>query len=214
MKIRWLGHSSFLVTADDGTRIITDPYGVYPDLHYAQIEESADVVVLSHKHGDHFGGKVRGNPRLVTGGGQKKEKGIEFKGIEVYHDTSKGSQRGPNTVFCFTVNRVRLCHLGDLGHLLSGPETAEIGQVDVLMIPVGGFYTIDASTASKICDQIKPKVIIPMHYRNDKCSFPISGADEFLKGKANVKRLNTSDLELKGGQLSQATEIVVLQHAM
>jgi len=214
MKIRWLGHSSFLITADDGTRIITDPYGVYPALHYAQIEESADVVLVSHKHGDHFGGKVRGNPRLVTGGGQKKVGSIEFKGVEVYHDTSKGSQRGPNTVFCFTVNGVRLCHLGDLGHLLSGPEIAEIGQVDVLMIPVGGFYTIDASTASKICDQIKPKVIIPMHYKNDKCSFPISGVDEFLKGKANVKRLNTSDLELKGGQLPQATEIVVLKHAL
>jgi L-ascorbate metabolism protein UlaG (beta-lactamase superfamily) len=112
------------------------------------------------------------------------------------------------------VNGVRLCHLGDLGHLLSGPEIAEIGPVDVLMVPVGGFYTIDASTASKICDQIKPKVIIPMHYRNDKCSFPISGVDEFLKGKANVKRLNTSDLELKAGQLSQETEIVVLRHAL
>ena len=214
MKIRWLGHSSFLITADDGTKIITDPYGVYPDLHYAQIEESADVVVLSHKHGDHFGARVKGNPKLVTGGGQKKVGSIEFKGIEVYHDTSKGSQRGPNTVFCFTVIGVRLCHLGDLGHLLSGPEIAEIGQVDVIMIPVGGFYTIDASTASKICDQIKPKVIIPMHYKNDKCSFPISGVDEFLKGKANVKGLNTSDLELKGGQLPQATEIVVLKHAL
>jgi len=214
MKIRWLGHSSFLITADDGTRIITDPYGVYPDLHYAQIEESADIIVLSHKHGDHFGAKVKGNPKLVTGGGPKKVGSIEFKGVEVYHDTSKGSQRGPNTVFCFTVNGVRLCHLGDLGHLLSGPEIAEIGPVDVLMVPVGGFYTIDASTASKICDQIKPKVIIPMHYRNDKCSFPISGVDEFLKGKANVKRLNTSDLELRGGQLPQATEIVVLKHAL
>ena len=214
MKIRWLGHSSFLVTADDGTRIITDPYGAYPDLHYAQIEGPADVVLVSHKHGDHFGARVKGNPRLVTGGGQKKEKGIEFKGVEVYHDTSQGSQRGTNTVFCFTVNGVRLCHLGDLGHLLSGPEIAEIGPVDVLMVPVGGFYTIDASTAGKICDQIKPKVIIPMHYRNEMCSFPISGVDEFLKGKANVKRLNTSDLELKAGQLPQETDIVVLKHAM
>jgi L-ascorbate metabolism protein UlaG (beta-lactamase superfamily) len=112
------------------------------------------------------------------------------------------------------VNGVRLCHLGDLGHLLSGPETAEIGQVDVLMVPVGGFYTIDAVAASKICEQIKPKVIIPMHYRNDKCSFPISEVEDFLKGKANVKRLNTSDLELMAGQLPQATEIVVLKHAM
>jgi L-ascorbate metabolism protein UlaG (beta-lactamase superfamily) len=79
MKIRWLGHSAFLITADDGTRIITDPYGVYPDLQYAQIEGPAEIVVVSHKHGDHFGAKVKGNPKLVTGGGEKKEKGIEFK---------------------------------------------------------------------------------------------------------------------------------------
>jgi L-ascorbate metabolism protein UlaG (beta-lactamase superfamily) len=214
MKIRWLGHSAFLITADDGTKIITDPYGNFPDLHYAQIEGPADVVVVSHKHGDHFGAKVRGNPRLVSGGGEKKEKGIEFKGVEVYHDTSKGSQRGPNTVFCFSVDGVRLCHLGDLGHLLSGPDIAKIGQVDVLMIPVGGLYTIDAAEATKICEQVKPKVIIPMHYSNDKCSFPISGVEDFLKGKANVKRLNTSDLELKAGQLPQTTEIVVLKHAL
>jgi len=214
MKIRWLGHASFLITAADGTRIITDPYGVFPDLHYAQIEETADIVVVSHKHGDHFGAKVKGNPKMVMGGGRKKVGNIEFKGVDTYHDTEKGSQRGANTVFCFTVDEVRLCHLGDLGHLLSGPEIAEIGQVDVLMIPVGGFYTIDAATASKICNQLKPKVIIPMHCSNDKCAFPITGVDDFLKGKANVKRLNTSDLELKGGQLPRETEIIVPKHAL
>ena len=214
MKIRWLGHSAFLITADDGTRIITDPYGVYPDLHYAQIEGPADIVVVSHKHGDHFGAKVKGNPKVVSGEGKKNERGIEFNGIEVYHDASKGSQRGPSTIFCFTVNGVRLCHLGDLGHPLSGPEIAEIGQVDVLIIPVGGFYTIDAATATKICDQIKHRVIIPMHYKNDKCNFSISGVEDFLKGKENVKRLNTSDLELTMGQLPRETEIVVPKHAL
>ncbi len=214
MKIRWLGHSSFLITAADGTRIITDPYGVYPDLHYAPIEETADIMILSHKHGDHFGGKVKGNPKMITGGGNKKAGNIEFKGVGTYHDTSRGSQRGENTVFCFAVDGVKLCHMGDLGHQLSGPEVAEIGQVDVLMIPVGGFFTIDAATASKVCDQIKPKMIIPMHYRNDKCAFPITGVEDFLKGKANVKRLNTSDLELKAGQLPQTTEIVMLKHAL
>jgi len=214
MKIRWLGHAAFLITADDGTRIITDPYGKFPDFNYAPIEGPADILVVSHKHGDHFGAKVKGNPKVVSGGGKKKEKGIEFNGIEVYHDTSKGSQRGSNTIFCFIVNGVKLCHLGDLGHLLSGPEIAEIGQVDVLMIPVGGFYTIDAATATKICDQIKPSVIIPMHYRNDKCAFPISEVDDFLEGKANVKRLNTSDLELRAGQLPSVTETVVLKHAL
>ena len=214
MKIRWLGHSCFLITAADGTRIITDPYGVYPDLHYTQIEETAEIVVVSHKHGDHCGGKVKGNPKQVAGGGKKKVGNIEFKGVDTYHDTSKGSQRGSNTVFCFTVEGIRLCHMGDLGHILAASEVAEIGEVDVLMIPVGGFYTIDAVTASKVCEQVKPRVIIPMHYRNDGCAFSITGVEDFLKGKGNVKKLNTTDLELKAGQLPLATEIVVLKHAL
>lgn len=214
MKVKWLGHASFLITADDGTRIITDPYGDYPGLSYEPIDEAADIVVVSHKHGDHFGAKIKGNPVMVTGAGKKEVGRIEFKGLETYHDTSRGSERGPNTVFCFTVDGLRICHLGDLGHQLSDPEIAEIGQVDILMVPVGGFFTIDAGTATGICDRIRPRVIIPMHYKTDKCTFPISGVDEFLKGKSGVKRPDSSEVELKLEQLPEAAEIVVLRHAL
>jgi L-ascorbate metabolism protein UlaG (beta-lactamase superfamily) len=214
MKIKWLGHASFLITAADGTKIITDPFGDYPGLSYAPISEIADIVVLSHKHGDHIGGKVKGNYKMVTGAGVKRIGAIEFKGLDTYHDTSKGSQRGANIVFCFAVDGVRVCHLGDLGHQLSKAEVAEIGQVDVLMIPVGGFYTIDAATASAVCEQIKPRVILPMHYRNDKCSFPIADVEEFLRGKKNVKRTDSNEVELRAGQLPQTTEIIVLKHAL
>lgn len=214
MKIKWLGHASFLITADDGTRIITDPYGDYPGIHYGPIEEAADIVVVSHKHGDHFGARVKDGPKQVAGAGRKKMEGIEFKGLETYHDTSKGSERGANTIFCFMVDGLRICHLGDLGHQLSQPELAEIGQVDVLMIPVGGFFTIDAITASGVCDQIKPKVIIPMHYKTEKCDFPISGVEAFLKGKSNVKRVDDSEVELRKEQLPQETEVIVLKHAL
>lgn len=171
-------------------------------------------MVIGHKHGDHVGAKIKGNPKQVSGTGKKKAAGVEFRGLGTYHDTSKGSQRGENTAFCFTVDGLRLCHLGDLGHQLSVSEIAEIGQVDVLMIPVGGFYTIDAAMASKVCDQIKPKVIIPMHYKNDKCAFPIAGVEEFLKGKSGIKRVNAAEVELKTGQLPQVTEIIVLKHAL
>jgi L-ascorbate metabolism protein UlaG (beta-lactamase superfamily) len=214
MKIKWLGHASFLITAEDGTRIITDPYGDYPGLSYAPINETADIMLVTHDHGDHLGGRVKGNPKQVTGSGSKKIGTIEFKGINTYHDTSKGSQRGKNTIFCFIVDGVRICHLGDLGHELSKSEVADIGLVDVLMIPVGGFYTIDAATASAVCEQIQPKVVLPMHYKNDKCNFPITGVDDFLKGKKNVKRADSSEIELKAVQLPQATEIVVLRHAL
>ncbi|MBM3157878.1 MAG: MBL fold metallo-hydrolase [Chloroflexi bacterium] len=214
MKIKWLGHASFLITAADGTRIITDPYGDYPGLSYAPIGETADVIIVSHDHGDHVGGRVKGNPKQVAGAGSRKIGTIEFKGINAYHDTSKGNQRGKNTIFCFTADGVRICHLGDLGHALSKSEIDEIGQVDVLMIPVGGFYTIDAATAGAICEHIKPKLVLPMHYKNDKCAFPIAGIDDFIRGKKNVKRPDSAEMELKAGQLPQATEIVVLKHAL
>ena len=214
MRVKWLGHAAFLITADNGTRIITDPYGDYPGLSYGRIAEEADIMVVTHDHGDHVGGKVRGNPKLVKGAGTQTVDGIEFRGLETHHDTSGGRERGSNTVFCFAVDRVRVCHLGDLGHVLSESQISEIGEVDVLMIPVGGFYTIDAGEATRVCDQIRPRVVFPMHYSTDKCAFPISGVDEFLKGKAGVSRKDSSEVELKPDNLPGGTEIVVLKHAL
>ena len=214
MKVKWRGHASFIISADDGTRIITDPFGDYAGLRYKRIEEAADIVVVSHSHGDHVGAKIKGDPGKVTGSGRKKVGGIEFRGLATYHDTSKGKERGDNTVFCFMVDGLRICHLGDLGHGLSKSEISEIGQVDVLMVPVGGYYTIDAGEAGLICEQIEPRVIFPMHYKTDKCDFPITGVDEFLRGRTNVRMMDESEVELKKEQLPQKTEIIVLQHAL
>jgi L-ascorbate metabolism protein UlaG (beta-lactamase superfamily) len=214
MKVKWLGHASFLITASDGTRILTDPFGDYPGLRYGPIRESAEVILVSHDHGDHVGAKVGGNPRQISGPGDHEAGGVECKGVGTYHDTSKGKERGKNTVFCFSVDGIRLCHLGDLGHELSDSEIANIGPVDVLMIPVGGFFTIDADTATAICARIRPRVAIPMHYKTSKCDFPISGVEDFLKGKENVRELDTSEVELNPNQLPDPTEIVVLAHAL
>lgn len=213
MKIKWLGHSSFLITSDAGTRIITDPYGKDDRLRYGEIKESADIVSVSHDHFDHGNiAAVRGNPKVVKG--TTEVKGIKFKGIPTYHDEDKGSKRGNNIILCFDVDGVKVCHMGDLGHPLSKEQLNELGKVDVLLIPVGGFYTIDAEAASKLCDQIKPRVIIPMHFKNDKCNFPITGVDEFTKGKSNVTKLNASEVEFKAGKLPANTQITVLKPAL
>jgi len=210
MKIKWLGHASFMVTSEAGTRIITDPYAIRETLTYGEIKESADIVTVSHEHTDHNNvAAVRGNPEIVRG--TAKVKGIEFKGISCYHDGSKGQQRGSNTILCFEVDGIRVCHLGDLGHQLNDKQVAELGSVDILLIPVGGFFTIDAKVASQVCDRLKPKVIIPMHFRNDKCAFTIAGVDEFLKGKRDVSRLGASEVEFKQGGLPAATKTVVLR---
>jgi len=213
MKIKWLGHASFMITSEAGTKIITDPYVATETLTYGEIKESADVVTVSHEHGDHSNvSGVRGSPEAVRG--TAKVKGIEFKGIPTYHDNTGGSQRGKNTVFYFAVDGIRVCHLGDLGHPLNDKQTAELGSVDILLIPVGGNYTIDAKVASQLCDRLKPKVIIPMHFKNDKCTFPIAGVDEFLQGKEGVSRLDTSEVEFKQGELSATTKTVVLKPAL
>jgi L-ascorbate metabolism protein UlaG (beta-lactamase superfamily) len=218
VKIKWLGHASFLITSDAGIKIITDPYvASYVAAggpSYSEIKESADIVTVSHDHSDHNNvAAVRGNPEVVKG--TAKVKGIEFKGIPTYHDDAGGNKRGDNTILCFEVDGVSVCHLGDLGHQLSDKQVAELGAVDILLIPVGGFYTIDAKMATKVCNQLKPKVVIPMHYKTDKCGFPIAGVDEFLQGKAGVSRLDASEVEFKRGELPVAsTQIIVLKSAL
>ncbi|MHC1578415.1 MAG: MBL fold metallo-hydrolase [Dehalococcoidia bacterium] len=215
MKIKWLGHACFLITSRDGLRVITDPYAVGGGISYSAIRETADVVVVTHDHGDHNNvSAVQGKPEVVKGSGTRITTGIQFKGVATFHDTSQGRERGTNTVFCFTIDDVRLCHLGDLGHVLSPEQVNEIGTVDILFTPVGGFFTIDAATATEVCEQLKPQVIIPMHFKTPKCAYPIAGVEDFLEGKKNVRKVAGSEVEFECTELPPATEIVLLQPAL
>jgi L-ascorbate metabolism protein UlaG (beta-lactamase superfamily) len=215
MRVKWLGHSCFLITARGGLRVITDPYAVGGGINYSPIKETADVVVVSHGHDDHSNvSAVQGKPDVVKGDGKKTARGIQFKGIATYHDASQGKRGGLNTVFCFTIDDIKLCHLGDLGHVLSPEQVSEIGAVDILLVPVGGFFTIDASEASEVCNQLKPKVIIPMHFKTPKCAYPIAGVEDFLRGKKDVRRVGGSEVDLEQENLPAATEIVLLRPAL
>jgi len=213
MKIKYLAHSAFLITSNAGTRIITDPYETSSGLKHGAIQETADIVTVSHEHGDHNNAAaVRDNPKAVRA--STDVKGIKIKAVPAAHDNSGGSQRGKNTIFCFEVDGINVCHAGDLGHALSEEQVKAIGRVDVLMIPVGGFFTIDAKTATKVGEQLKPKVIIPMHYKTEKLDFPITGVDDFLKGKSNVTRSNDSEIEIKARQLPASAQIIVLKPSL
>jgi len=215
MKVKWLGHASFLITSDMGVKIITDPYtpgGL--GFNYGEIKESADIVTVSHRHGDHNNvATVKGSPLVVME--TAKGKDINFKGIPAHHDNAEGKQRGNYTIFCFEVDGIRVCHLGDLGHQLNDKQMAEMGKVDILLVPVGGNFTIDAKVATEVCSKLEPKVILPMHYQNERCpSFPVSGVDDFLKGKANVSKQDTSELETKKEELPTSTQVIVLKPAL
>ncbi len=217
MKVKYYGHAAFLITSNQGTRIITDPYkpGAFDAMSYGKIPDEADVVVVSHDHDDHNNsGELPGNPEVVRTPGKQSVHGIEFNGIATFHDTSSGRERGENIIFSFTVDGIIICHLGDLGHALSQNEVETIGAVDLLLIPVGGFYTIDSKAASEVARQLNPSIIIPMHFKTGKCEFPITPVDEFTKGKPKVKVMNSSEISLDKGELPKETEIIVLQHAL
>jgi L-ascorbate metabolism protein UlaG (beta-lactamase superfamily) len=218
MKIKWYGHAAFLITSDQGAKIIIDPYepGAFGgQLSYGKIKDQVDIVLTSHDHADHnYTKDLPGTPQIVKGSGPKTTKGISMKGISTYHDPSQGSERGANTIFTLKIDNIQLCHLGDLGHLLSDKELAEIGPVDILLIPVGGFFTIDPKEATRVAEQIKPKILIPMHFKTAKCGFPIAPVEDFLKGKTNTKRPKASEATFDKATLPQQMEIVVLEHAL
>ena len=117
-------------------------------------------------------------------------------------------------IFRFDVDDVKVCHLGDLGHVLSQETLDALGEIDVVLIPVGGGFTIDSTGANEVIKQMAPKVVMPMHYKTEKCGFPIGTLDDFLAGKTGIKRLDTSDVSLSSGSLPSATTIMVLKPAL
>jgi L-ascorbate metabolism protein UlaG (beta-lactamase superfamily) len=214
MLIKYLGHASFLITSHDGKKIITDPYTPGRGMKYAPIDDSADIVTCSHGHDDHNNAPaIKGNPVILSEACSRTIQGIGIKTVAAFHDEAGGSQRGSNLLFCFKVDGLNLCHLGDLGHLLSPRQLADIGPVDILFIPVGGFFTIDAKAATAVAQSLKPEIIFPMHYKTSKSDYPIAGVDEFLKGNNNIRRLNSSEIEIDRANLPEKTGIIVLNSA-
>lgn len=212
VRIQYLAHSSFLLTSSTGLRVLMDPYNVAASMSYAPVDEVADIVTVSHEHGDHNNtAAVKGNPEIIRTIGTRNIKGIEFRSIATWHDSSQGAQRGQNRVVCFVLDGVSFCHLGDLGHRLSPEQVAEIGRVDVLFIPVGGNFTIDAKTATQVVEDLKPRLTIPMHYRTVKVGLNLAPVDDFLAGKQNVKKYGASVVEVGADGLPGAPEVLVLE---
>jgi len=214
MKIKWLGHACFVITSSGGTKIITDPFLVDRGIHYSPINEEADIVLVSHDHWDHNNiSAVEGKPVIIKDSGIHIVKSIEFKGVATYHDNSSGKDRGPNNIFCFCLDKINICHLGDLGHTLSQQQIIDTGKVDILLIPVGGNYTINATDANDLCDKLKPKLVIPMHFKNDRCDFPIDDVTPFIEKRNNVKSIDSSEFEIIVDGLPSSVETIVLKPA-
>lgn len=212
MDITYLGHASFKIKGKDVV-VITDPFDESIGIKFPK--ETADVVTVSHQHSDHNNtSAVSDVKKVLEGPGEYEIAGVSFIGIPTYHDDKKGEERGDNTIFVIEIEGVRIAHLGDLGHLLSEKQVDLLGTIDILMVPVGGFYTIDAKQAAGLVSSIEPKIILPMHYNspdlNQDTFGKLSGVDEFLK---LIEMKTTRDKKLKVTSAlttSEDQEVVVL----
>jgi len=218
MKIKWYGHASFKITTEKGVRIILDPYqsGAFGGaMGYGKITDEADIVLTSHDHEDHnYTKDIQGRFRHINKAGAYEEKGVKIRVIPSYHDTSGGKERGQNLIFIVEADGLAVGHMGDLGHVLEKDALKQIGKVDVLLLPVGGFFTIDAKEATKVMNDLSPLVTIPMHYKTEKCDLPIAGVEEFTGDKKTVKAAGSTEVEITKANLPKSQEIVLLQYAL
>ena len=179
MDITWLGHSCFRIRGSQAI-IITDPFP--PDIGYTLGKQTADIVTVSHPHPSHsYTEGINEGYRLVKSPGEYEISGVLILGLNTYHDAVKGQSKGKNTVYLMEVDGITICHLGDIGHVLSDDDIEEMGNIDILLVPVGGVSTINASMAAETVRKVEPKVVIPMHYKDAKSKRDLEPVDNFLK---------------------------------
>ncbi len=212
MKIEYFGHSCFKLTESTGTSIVCDPYD--SSIGYELPEIEADAVTVSHRHYDHDNvAAIGGHPKVIDSECSLELSGVEINAIKSFHDGQRGKLRGENLIFKFRMDGIDVCHLGDLGEACSSELIDLILPVNVLLIPVGGTYTIDAEMAKEYVERIMPDVVIPMHYRGKGCKLDIDKVDGFLDGFESdcIEDNDVDEIELMRSDLSGETKVVVLR---
>lgn len=209
MIITWQGHSCFKIQdkiGPEGVVVVTDPFNKEIGLKVPNFE--ADIVTVSHDHQDHNNvDALRGNPFTISCAGEYDFKGVLIEGIDSYHDEKKGEERGGNIIYRIEIDDISVAHLGDLGEVLDNGQLEKLAGTDVLLIPVGGKYTLDAKKAVEVISQIEPRIIIPMHYQTEGLKIDLDSIDKFIKEigltptyeeklKISKKDLPQEDMEL------------------
>jgi L-ascorbate metabolism protein UlaG (beta-lactamase superfamily) len=214
MLIEWHAHSCFRVTLENGIKIVLDPFD--NTLGYDQPQIEANIVLESHQHHDHNCTEtLKGDFKVITSPGEYAFDGFTISGYETFHDNEKGALRGKNTVFALRAEGMTLCHMGDLGHIPSEEVYEKIGHADILMIPVGGKFTINAETAFEIISRMQPNITLPMHYRTMHLDWDIDTVHAFLElctGHFDISRNGGNSITASKDQLKKRSRITVLEY--
>lgn len=206
MKVRWHGHACFEVIGQ--AKVLDDPHDG-KSIGIKAPKASHDVALLSHDHFDHNAvGVLGGKPIVVKTPGERTEKGIKITGVETCHDDLGGAKRGKNIAYAYEIEGVRFAHLGDLGHVLTDEQAVKLGRVDVLFVPVGGVFTVDAAKALQVVEKLKPRVIVPMHYRYGGLTLGIASVTDFTKKLPKTMKVREvgSEIEFASEDLPEKQE--------
>ena len=213
MDIRYLGHASFFIKTKN-SRVITDPFD--PKIGLKFPKQEADTVTVSHQHADHnFLSQITGDPLIIDWPGEFEKQEVRITGYSSFHDKQKGAERGPNVLYKIEGDGISILHCGDLGVVPDDTFLGQIGEVDVLLVPVGGFFTIDASEAVDLVKKVEPSLVIPMHFNRPELDQEIYGkltpVEDFLKKIGAEDAERTSKLTLKEGDFGEALRVVVME---
>ncbi len=208
-EITWLGHACFRIKSRDAT-VITDPYD--KSLGLGTLNQKAEIVTISHEHPHHSATPgVKGEPFVVRGPGEYEVRGVFVTGVWSFADSKEGKELGRNNIFIFHLDDAVVCHLGALGHTLNSHQLEALGDVDVLMVPVGGHNALSANKASEVISQIEPHIVIPMHYSTGKELVELDALDRFMK-EIGIKEWTPQEkLTVKGSDDEGPMQVVVLE---
>jgi L-ascorbate metabolism protein UlaG (beta-lactamase superfamily) len=209
MDITWFGHSCFRLKFK-GATLITDPYN--GDCGLKLSRQKADIATISHEHADHNNTRaIGGDPIFLRGAGEYERAGIFVFGIPTFHDRRNGRDRGRNTAYLIEGDGLAICHLGDLGHVLSQSQTEQLSSLDVLFIPVGGNSTINAGEAAEVVGLLEPRIVIPMHYQMPGLKIKLDPVGKFLQEMGVHKVTPQESLRIAAVSEPQETQVVLLE---
>lgn len=218
MKIKYFGHSCFELTSSLGRKILFDPYqpGAFDGaVGYAPVKSKPDIVCITHSHADHsYLGDLSGKPVVIAGEGPKIVQDVAVNGFRTYHDTKQGRERGLNVLYVVQVDGMKIVHCGDLGTLPDKRTMVMIGSVDVLLVPVGGVFTITAPIAAKLAKTLRAKYVFPMHYKTPDIGFPLEPVDKFLGlfPKDSVEKKAVSEISVEPPAFDDPMKIIALDY--